>query len=78
MFVATLGSVGARGGGAAPNSFFGADAARAAALLLPPALAVSVGAGVSDDTVAVFAGGGRGGAKLPILKFGLNILNDCE
>ena len=60
---------------AAANSVFGAAAASAAALLLLLRLTFAAESGASDGTVLVAAavGGGWGGAKLPILKFGLNM-----
>ncbi len=58
---------------AAANSVFGAAAASAAALLLLLRLTFAAESGASDGTVAAAVGGGWGGAKLPILKFGLNM-----
>ena len=58
---------------AAADSVFGAAAASAATLLLLLRLTFAAESGASDGTVAAAVGGGWGGAKLPILKFGLNM-----
>jgi hypothetical protein len=53
--------------------FWGAENDAAASLLLFSALTLTIWTGVSDGIGLASTGGGLGGAKLPILKLGLNI-----